>query len=538
MAQQQQDFKTHRPEPYTDGVLCGNRNDIDRTLGDTTPSAETLLSYRRSQEAQLESCFKSEDVSNIPRGDGALTDNSKFYPEGGYGWLVLAGTFVIAFWALGVNFDWGVFEEHLDRKASFNGADAKHLSWVGGISSASLFIGGPAIVFLISRLGTKAVLASGAVLMAAGYIIGSFANDYWHLYITTGFMFGFGGSLQYFTALNVLAGYFNKRRGLVVGVAVAGAGIGASVLAPLMRWIVSEIDFRWTFRIVGGCMLLFTAIAACIIRPYDPATSSIHNKVTDPESSKEKDVPTTAGEAVADIKHIGSGTSSSISHTSAEAGAAPESSHTQQRALGSHENGSLDFRILLVPGYALVFFSSILCAFAYMVPILVAPSYATSIGLSAADGATMLTITSSVNFISRVLLGYISDRCGVLNIAIICGIASGLSCLLVWTHAKTFAAMAVFMAFYGAFAGPSIMLLPVAATRAVDSSRISSALGFSFFAHSIGYILGPPMTQRVIEAQNGSYTGAIIVVGTLNMLGAVLLLAARFHADRRLWVPR
>ncbi|KAI8351887.1 major facilitator superfamily domain-containing protein [Mortierella sp. GBAus27b] len=135
-------------------------------------------------------------------------------------------------------------------------------------------------------------------------------------------------------------------------------------------------------------------------------------------------------------------------------------------------------------------------------------------------------------------MGHISDRCGVLNTAIICGTAAGLSCLFIWTQAKTFTTLAIFMVLYGAFAGPSFMLLPVAATREVDPSRISSALGFSFFAHSIGLILGAPMTRRIVEAHNGNYTGAIIVVGVLDILSAALLLAARINADRRLWAIR
>lgn len=353
-------------------------------------------------------------------------------------------------------------------------------------------------------------------------------------------MFGFGGCLQYFTAMNTLAGYFNKKRGLAVGVAVAGAGIGASALAPLMRWVASEIGFRWTFRIVGGCILLFTGIATCVIRPNIPrlATPSANNEDTDIEISMGKHEATVVGEtSLGSI--AGRRSSGDITHASAPAAiTSPKSSDAQQRALGNGNHGSLDFTILCIPGYALVFGSSILCAFAYMAPILMTPSYATSIGLSAADGATMLTITSSVNFVFRVLMGYMSDRYGVLNIAILCGTAAGFSCLFIWTQAKTFTTLAIFMVFYGAFAGPSIMLLPVAATREVDPNRISSALGFSFFAHAIGYILGAPMTQRVVEAQNGSYSGAIIVLGVLDILGAALLLVARVNADRRLWVAR
>ncbi|KAG0238447.1 major facilitator superfamily domain-containing protein [Mortierella sp. GBAus27b] len=347
------------------------------TVDDTNQS---VPSYQTSTP---DHCKTIEEESTIPQLDDTPMDSSEIYPEGGYGLIVLGATFVIAFWAVGVAFDWGVFEAFLNRTTPFHGSDSSHLCWVGGISSASLFIAGPAIVFLINKLGTKTVLAAGTIFMTAGYVIGSFAQEYWHLYITNGFMFGFGGCLQYLTAMNVLAGYFNKKRGLAVGVAMAGSGIGASALAPLMRWMAAEVDFRWTFRIIGGCIFLFTGIAMCVIKPYNSGQAT--PCVQDENTNLEK------GEGT------GGRSSSDISRTSATAITSPSRSHTQKRTQSSQ--GALDFTILRIPGYALVFVSTILCAFTFMVPILMVPSYATSIGLSAADGATMLTITSSVNVV-------------------------------------------------------------------------------------------------------------------------------------------
>ncbi|KAK3823033.1 MAG: major facilitator superfamily domain-containing protein [Benniella sp.] len=521
---------------------------MTRHATDNTPSCPSPLPLATSSSPSVVDTLHHHDhSSSSPSTPSTPTDNtSTFYPEGEYGWLVLAGTFLIAFWALGVNFDWGVFTEFFDRTAPFHGADANHLSWVGAISSASLFIGGPAIVFFIHKLGSRAVLITGSLLMAAGYLLGSFANQHWHLYITNGFMFGFGGSLQYFTALNVLAGYFNKKRGLVVGIVVAGAGVGASVLAPLMRWMVSEIGFRWTFRIIGVCMLFFTGLATCFIRPYHPnsnPTTHPHDNHTTNLGSIEEKHPTTlpaaatSGETLVD-NNMSRRSNSDISHASPTIVTSPKDPSAQQKPLDPGAHGSLDWTVLRVPEYALVFVGSILAAFAFMAPILMFPSYATSIGLSAADGATMLTITSSVNFIFRILMGYISDRYGVLNIAILCGMVAGCSCLFIWSQATSFVTLALFMVFYGAFAGPSIMLLPVAATRVIHPSRTSSALGFSFFAHSIGYILGAPMTQHIVQAQHGKYTAAILVLGLLDIVSAALLLVTRFLVDRRLWVAR
>ncbi|KAF9934683.1 hypothetical protein FBU30_001007, partial [Linnemannia zychae] len=65
------------------------------------------------------------------------------------------------------------------------------------------------------------------------------------------------------------------------------------------------------------------------------------------------------------------------------------------------------------------------------------------------------------------------------------------------------------MVFYGCFGGATITLLPVAASKAVPIQQIPSALGFIFLAHTIGYLLGTPLVQFIIEKSHGRFDGAI-----------------------------
>jgi len=67
---------------------------------------------------------------------------------------------------------------------TFPGADARRLSWVGSLSCACIFIAAPAIVVMTSRIGTRAALAVGLFSVMLGFVAGSFATEYWHLYLT------------------------------------------------------------------------------------------------------------------------------------------------------------------------------------------------------------------------------------------------------------------------------------------------------------------------------------------------------------------
>jgi len=225
---------------------------------------------------------------------------------------------------------------------------------------------------------------------------------------------------------------------------------------------------------------------------------------------------------------------------------------------------SLDFRLFKSLSFSLIFLATNLFALVYLVPLLLAPSFATSIGLSAAEGATMISIASAVGIVARILIGHLADQYGVLNATLICCTITGLACLTLWLNAASFATLAAFMVFYGCFAGSSIMLFPVAATKAVNvlstttapnnsgasgpnshvgpapsrtgnSDGVSSALGFIFFAHTVGYLFGTPLAQFLIENQGGRYAGAIVFVGVSNLVCAIIVFAARINASKSFW---
>ncbi|KAH7041746.1 major facilitator superfamily domain-containing protein [Linnemannia elongata] len=454
------------------------------------------LSNNSNNLAVPAAAVPSSSVADAAGGQGG-----QFYPEGEYGWIVLAATFVCTFWCIGIVFCWGVFQDYLLRMETFGpSAGAKELSWVGSLSCACIFVAAPAIVVLITNFGTTTVLASGVLCVTTGFVAASFATTYWYLYITVGFLYGFGGCLIYFTCINVLARYFNKRRGVVVGVAISGSGIGSSVMAPLLHLMLSGAQIAST---TGDEEAVVGIGRADLGRDrmdekvdMDPRLG-LASELSSPQSPLPTPTPTTASPA----------------------------------------GPSLDFSLFKNLHYTLIFISTNLFALVYLVPILLTPTYATSIvGLPPSKGALMITIVSSVGIVSRIVIGHLADRYGTLNATSLCLLLSGLSSLLIWLHAShSFAVLATFMFFYGCFGGATIMLLPVAASKAVEGRQVPSALGFVFFAHTVGYLLGTPLVQFIIVESKGSFEGAIVFVGIVNLVCAGVVVVARVHVSRTLF---
>ncbi|KAG0249103.1 hypothetical protein BG011_009577 [Mortierella polycephala] len=513
----------------------------------------------------------SEDVADERTGRrwseniSAENANEQVYPEGG---------------CLGIAFCWGVFHEYFLRTNTFPGANAQDLAWVGSLSCASIFAAAPAIVIMVHRLGTRFVLVLGVLNVTAGFLSASFATQYWHLYLTIGLLYGCGGCLVYFTSTTVLAQYFNKRRAVVVGIAVSGSGIGASVMAPLLRWMLAEIGFRWTMRIMSGCMFVCLGLTATLVQPLDHSqhqhrdhdhqrwqqqmdtrtssmdlsvvtdltpvrTASVRSRDRDGHGTGIGDNNHDSMQSIRAMNMSRTGTETAQSDRSMEPDTNNPPAPSQHAPTPSSSSTSpiLDFTLFKNPCYTLIFIGAGLFSLVYLSPLLLIPSFATSIGLSATQGATMITISSAVGIVARILIGYLADLYGVLNLTILCCLFSALACLIFWLHvAHSFVTLGLFMVFYGIFAGSGIMLFPVAATNAVPESRMSSALGYVFSAHTIGYLFGTPLAQSMIaspksgESGGTEYIGAIIFIGITNCVCAGVALAARLAANRKILV--
>ena len=64
-------------------------------------------------------------------------------------------------------------------------------------------------------------------------------------------MFGTGASLSYFSALAAPTHWFKRKRGLAMGIAASGAGLGGFILAPVAQHLVDKVGVEWTLRILG-----------------------------------------------------------------------------------------------------------------------------------------------------------------------------------------------------------------------------------------------------------------------------------------------
>jgi len=181
-----------------------------------------------------------------------------------YGWIIIAVTFVTM--AIGVNARTAFslfFPPIIDEFGWERGITAGAFSF-GFVASAVV---SPLIGRLMDALGPRSVMELGVALMAGGLLLAPLTTQPWHLYLTIGVMVGAGSiCLGYSGQSLFLPNWFNQRRGLAIGLAFAGVGIGSVTLLPWVQLMIDRSGWRTACTAMGLLVLVVLAPINLLLR--------------------------------------------------------------------------------------------------------------------------------------------------------------------------------------------------------------------------------------------------------------------------------
>ncbi|ORX96148.1 MFS general substrate transporter [Basidiobolus meristosporus CBS 931.73] len=405
------------------------------------------------------------------KSDVAGYKETNEFPEGGWGWLVVASSFLIHFIVLGLQYTFGVYQQHY-AAIVFPGVKESKISFIGTLGSSILFIFGLVSGRLADMYGFKRIQFLGNVILCGGLIIASFASEVWHLYLSQGVLYGLGGSLCFFPAVSVPSQWFTKRRGLATGIAVSGGGIGGLALAPITRSLISKVGFRWSLRILGLGGFVLLSIASILLR------TRIQSKPNTP---------------------------------------------------------ILDFLLFRNPRFTVLFLIGMIVSFGYLVPFFFLPNYVLYTGLSVEMGSLLLGLLNGSSALGRVVLGFLADGMGRINSLFLSLFVGTLSIFLLWSFATGFTALLCFVLLYGFTAGGFVSLFPVVASEVnghAGIEKLATVNGFLYVSIGIGSLIGIPIAGVILDAsqQYGhfSYIPTIMYSGAMMLLGSILAGVLKF----------
>ncbi len=181
-----------------------------------------------------------------------------------YGWVVVGVAFVTM--AIGVNSRTAfslLFPPVLDEFGWPRGITAGAFST--GFLASALYA--PVIGMLMDRWGPRYVIALSAVLVSIGLASATLTSQPWHLHLTLGLLV-VGGSvgMSYIGHGAFLPNWFRRRRGLAIGIAYAGVGVGSIVMFPWLQGVIAADGWRYACLVLAALVLAIVPLNLALQR--------------------------------------------------------------------------------------------------------------------------------------------------------------------------------------------------------------------------------------------------------------------------------
>ncbi|KAI0387305.1 MFS general substrate transporter [Hypomontagnella monticulosa] len=435
-------------------------------------------------ESDKERQPESGNDSNIENLPTSTTQPQVEFKEGGYGWVVIFGVFILNAHTWGLNSSFAVFLAYYLRTGMF-GASQLGYAFVGGLSISIALLASPLATTLIgwNRCGTQLTIFLGVIFETIGFIGSSFATELWHLILSQGVAFGLGMGLCFVASASVPPQWFVKRRSFANAIAASGSGFGGLCYSLATNAMISNIGLSWAFRILAVICFVINTIAAYLIRDRNKDIGSVHIAF----------------------------------------------------------NWQLFKRTPFLLMQAWMFLSLI----AYIILVFSIVDYCQTVGLSASQASLVGALFNMAQGLGRPAIGLSSDSVGRLNIANLCTLFCGLLCMFFWIFgAQTLAACIVFAILSGSVAGVIWATVAPVTAEVVGLALIPSALSMTWlvlvlpatFAEVIGLSLrraGPGGYLHVQLFTAFLYIGAFMFGWALRAWKVWEMEQARLNKEQR-----
>ncbi len=402
-----------------------------------------------------------------------------------YGWVVAAASgFGLACGiATVVAATFGIFVGPI--RAEFGWASSASF-WAPLAATATAALCAPFVGGLVDRLGARRVIlvsfAFEALVLASFYAMTGSLAGFYARYVALGAL-GLGTTHVAFA--RVIATWFDRRRGLALGVALAGVGVGGVVLAPLCQWLISA--FGWRLAYVGLAVLVL-----CVTLPLMALT--IRNTPAQMGLAPDGDEPGGASARAAELVALQGATLS------------------QARREPIFWRMGITFLLVGIALQAMMF---------HLVPLL----RERGVG---ADAAALAQSTIFAGLLAgRLVTGWLMDRCFAPHVALAFLIAPIVGIAMLATGAHGPAAFAA-AALIGVAAGAEVDVIAYLTSRYFGMRQYSRIYGIFYSLYSLGGGLGPLLTATAVDRTGGYVWSLWIHIGLLTLAALLLTTFPRF----------
>lgn len=373
---------------------------------------------------------------------------------------------------IGFLLTFGVFQNYYSTHAPSGGN--KNVPIIGVLGTGIVFLGAPVMTPISKRYRhwQRQMIVFGWTLCVLGLIGASFCNSVITLIITQGIVYGLGFLILYYPLLSMLNEWFDKRRGLAYGILFGAAGISGIVLPFIFEVLLKRYGYKTTLRGYAIALLVLSGPVLPLLKGRLPARSSASAHKTD----------------------------HSFFHR---------------------------------PLFYFLAASNLFQGFAFYLPFLYLPSYASVLGYSTSKGALLLALVNVAQIIGQAVFGQLSDRLDIHVLLFASSAVSAVALFTLWGLAGAFGPLVVFSLLYGWFAAGYVVLWPrFGTTLSDDPMAAQSIYSVLAFEKGVGNVLAGPISSALMKrrVEDGAYgigrfegvvlfAGGCMALSSLGVLG-------------------
>jgi MFS family permease len=406
-----------------------------------------------------------------------------------HGWKLVGALMAILFFAAGGSIY--VFPVFIGSFQEEFGWSMTQISSGAAIFAVVMGLSNPAVGTLFARLGARRTMLTAAALLALTSLGYAFLLDLWMLYailLVSGFAVAGSTVLP---AQTLVTNWFNRFRGLAMGLTMLGIGAGGLVLPPFNELLIRLLGWRLTWGVSCGITLLIVIPLIAIFVRTRPSDLGLV-----PDGANHRDE--TGGESP------------------------PASGLTPRRAVATPT-------FWLVVGVFVLQLMGVSALNFHFVPLV-----DQQIGFTPQQAAVFYGLAVGFSIVGRLLFGWLADRWfPTLLLALTLLLAAlgpaAVELLFVRLQLREVNLLWLYAVPFGIGSGGNFVVIPVLVGRCFGELHFSKIMGLVMSGSAVGVIVGIPTAGWVFD-ETGSYEWVLIgcVVGLfLSTLLAVLIRPAR-----------
>ena len=408
-------------------------------------------------------------LSDIKNGNGIF-----------WGWYVVFGSFTIMIISYGVRYSFGVFVKPMLSEYNW---PMTIIQLGSSINLVMYACAGVVTGWLLDRFAPRWIMIGGILATSAGLISAGFVKTPLGLYLSYGVLVGAGSAGCGMVVTSVAIGkWFDRYRGIAIGISSMGIGVGTMLMAPLAGYIVKYYGWRNGFLILG--LILFVVgifISYFFMGKYDPAQIGLL-----PDGDiLEKDI------------------------------------HISPTAINFKEKASLKPVLMTIQFWILVF-CNVCAVMTVMMTFNLQIAYAIQNGINQLEAAAALGIIGISGSCGKFFFGWLSDRVGDAKYAASAGFGIMAIGMFILYHAHSVGILYGYALIYGFGYGSLAPVMPYMISDRFGRDVMGAAYGvLIFFATGLGGSVGPILGGYIYDT-----TGAFDLGWQICLIALVIVALA------------